>query len=75
MKTKYPWFKPLINMSKFRSSILKVIDNNKMTMGEKTFQLENYLRKTLNVKHVILTTSGTSALLMGALALDIKKKR
>jgi len=74
MKIKYPWFKPLINMSKFRSSILKVIDSNKMTMGEKTFQLENYLRKTLNVKHVVLTTSGTSALLMGALALDIKKK-
>ena len=74
MKTKFPWFKPLINKKKFRSSILNIIDNNKMTMGIKTIQLENYLSKTLNVKHVILTTSGTSALLMGTLALDIRKK-
>tara|TARA_B100000214_G_scaffold375602_1_gene363202 strand:+ start:4066 stop:5076 length:1011 start_codon:yes stop_codon:yes gene_type:complete len=43
-----------------------------MTMGEDSYKLEKKLQKSLGVKHVVLTTSGTSALMMATIASEIK---
>jgi dTDP-4-amino-4,6-dideoxygalactose transaminase len=74
MKIKYPWFKPLLKNKEIKTSVAKVIKNNLMTMGEKTSELEKKLSKSLGVKYVILTTSGTSALMMATLALNLKRQ-
>ena len=69
---KYNWFKPLNFENDFSQSLTEVVKKNKMTMGEKTIELENLLKDILKVEHVILTTSGTSALMMATLAAEIK---
>ena len=69
----YPWFKTLNLSNEYKKSISNIIDSNKMTMGKVCIDLENKLKKLLGFKHLILTTSGTSALMMAALSLNIKK--
>ena len=71
---KYSWFKPLNFEKEFSQSLAEVVKKNKMTMGEKTIELENLLKDILKVEHVVLTTSGTSALMMATLASGIKPK-
>ena len=68
---KFPWFKPFIN-KKIKTKLIDVFNENKMTMGKRTYELEKKLQKYLKVKYAVLTTSGTSALLMAALSLNIK---
>ena len=68
---KYNWFKPLNFKKELSKSIINTVNQNKMTMGNKTIELEKKIKKFLNVKHVVLTTSGTSALMMASLALKI----
>jgi perosamine synthetase len=69
---KYPWFKPFSYKSYIQKNIPEIIKNNKMTMGKYSIKLENELKRILGVKHVVLTTSGTSALMMATLALGTK---
>ena len=69
---KYPWFKQIHSSKDFSNSLNAVVNNKKMTMGPQTTKLENYLKKFLKVKHVVLTTSGTSALMMATMAAEIK---
>ena len=71
---KYPWFKPFSYKSYIKKKIPEIIKNNKMTMGKYSIKLENELKRILGVKHVVLTTSGTSALMMATLALGTKSK-
>ena len=70
-QSKFSWFKPLNHNELYSKEVLKLIKKEKMTMGESCYQLENKLKKILKVKHVILTTSGTSALNMATIALGI----
>lgn len=74
MHIKYPWFKSKSFSQEYLRDLTKIIKSQKMTMGLKSLKFENQLKKHLKVKHVILTTSGTSALLMATLASDIKNK-
>ena len=69
---KYPWFKQIHSSKDFSNSLNTVVNNKKMTMGPQTTKVENYLKKFLKVKHVVLTTSGTSALMMATMAAEIK---
>lgn len=69
---KFPWFQPF--NAKIEKHIPGFLKKNKKTMGKYSNLLENKLKKILNVKHVVLTTSGTSALMMAALALETKSK-
>ena len=69
---KYPWFKPKINQNKYIKNLKDVVRSNAMTMGPKCAELEKKLSSFLGVKHVVLTTSGTNALLMTTLASKIK---
>jgi len=71
---KYHWFKPLSHTNKYLITAKKTILANKMTMGKNCFLLEEKLRKILGVKYIVLTTSGTSALMMSTIASDIKPK-
>lgn len=67
----FNWYKPFENRNdkkiNFPSDLIK-----KKTMGKYTYLLENKLKKILKVKNVVLTTSGTSALMMASMALNIK---
>jgi len=69
---KYPWYKTIQSPKNYINSLNVVVNNKKMTMGPQTQKVENYLKKFLKVKHVILTTSGTSALMMATMAAEIK---
>tara|TARA_B100001167_G_scaffold189845_1_gene155341 strand:+ start:269 stop:1357 length:1089 start_codon:yes stop_codon:yes gene_type:complete len=68
----YPWFKQVHTSKDFSNSLNAIVNNKKMTMGPQTTKVENYLKKFLKVKHVVLTTSGTSALMMATMAAEIK---
>ncbi len=72
MKKNFPWFKPDVNKKKIANEIKKFAIKNNLTMGNVTNLLEKKLGKLLKVKYVILTTSGTSALMMAYLALGIR---
>jgi len=70
---KYNWFRPLIVKNLYINSLISCVNLNAMTMSSKTHRLEEELKKFLNVKYVILTTSGTSALQLATIASGIKK--
>ena len=72
MKNNFPWFKPDVNRKLIAKEIKKFTIKKNLTMGNAVDNLEKKLGKLLNVKHVILTTSGTSALMMAYLALGAK---
>lgn len=69
---KYPWFKPKINQEKYIRSLKGVVKSKSMTMGPKCAEFEKKLSSFLGVKYVVLTTSGTNALLMATLASKVK---
>ena len=70
---KYPWFKSFSYKSYIQKKIPEIIKNNKITMGKYSIKLENELKRILGVKHVVLTTSGTSALMMATFSSWNKK--
>ena len=71
MSLKYKWFKPFETVSKPQQIDPKLL--SKKTMGKYSTDLEKKLKKILKVKYVVLTNSGTSALMMANLALGINK--
>ncbi len=52
-------------------AIHKVLDNSNYIMGEEVYQLEKNLQKFTGIKHAISCASGTDALLLAMMALDI----
>ena len=68
---KYPWFKPFVDRTHSKKKLFEIIKKNKTTMGTYSRKLENELKKILGVKYVVLTTSGTNALMLATLALGI----
>ncbi|MBI5418074.1 DegT/DnrJ/EryC1/StrS family aminotransferase [Candidatus Poribacteria bacterium] len=53
------------------SSIQRVLDNCTFILGKEVLSFEEEMAKYLNVKHAIGAASGTDALLMAVMALDI----
>ncbi|QSZ41438.1 aminotransferase class I/II-fold pyridoxal phosphate-dependent enzyme [Sulfurimonas aquatica] len=53
-------------------AIQSVLDKSNYIMGEEITQLENSLQKFTGAKHAITCSSGTDALLLAMMALDIK---
>ncbi len=53
-------------------SIRNVLEHGQYIMGPEIATLENVLAEFLNIKHAVVCSSGTDALLMALLALDIK---
>jgi perosamine synthetase len=68
----YPNLKIISNKKKYILTLKRSVLSNKMTLGPKCFELEEKLKNILNVKYAVLTTSGTNALMMAALALKVK---
>ena len=69
---KFPSLKVLNYKKLFINSISRSIEKNQMTLGPKCKELENMIKKKLKVKHVVLTTSGTSALMMATICSELK---
>ena len=67
LKTQYKNLKEQIN-----NRIQKVLDHGQYIMGPEISELENNLSEFTNVKHSISCSSGTDALLMALMAMDIK---
>lgn len=57
--------------TQIQDSIQKVLNHGQYIMGPEIQLLENALAEFIGVKHVIVNSSGTDALLMALLALDI----
>ena len=70
---RFPNLKIYTPEKKYIKSISKTINIKKMSFGPKCRALEEKLKKHLKVKHVILTTSGTNALMMAALCTNAKR--
>ena len=73
-KVRFPWFKPASHDQLYSRGIMQIVNEGRMTMGKECYQLEDKLKKILKVKHVVLTTSGTSALTMATIAMDVNHK-
>ena len=69
-----PWWKAYINKQAVLKNLKKTVKYNHITFSKNCSQIENYLKKTLGVRHVILTNSGTSALYMATMVAIIKQK-
>ena len=50
-----------------------MIEDNFITEHKKTEQLEKMICKYLNIKHCIMTTSGTTAIMLSLMALDLEE--
>ena len=59
--------------SKIDLSIKKVLDHGKYILGPEVVELEEKLAQYVGVKHCIAVSSGTDALLISMMALNIKK--
>jgi Predicted pyridoxal phosphate-dependent enzyme apparently involved in regulation of cell wall biogenesis len=53
--------------------IKKVLDSKYLVQGDKVEEFENLLKEYLNVKHVIAVSSGTAALHLALLSLNVKE--
>tara|TARA_Y100001970_G_scaffold258688_1_gene338846 strand:- start:10677 stop:11756 length:1080 start_codon:yes stop_codon:yes gene_type:complete len=66
------WWNTKIDSIDF-SNLKKAFFNKKFSMGSETIKLEKKLCKIHKAKYCIVTTSGTSALLLSILSLNLKK--
>ena len=70
----FPNFKPLNHTKNYLENVSSSIINNRVTQGPKCAELEDKIKRFLNCKYAILTTSGTSALMMAAIASGVRPK-
>lgn len=59
--------------TKINKAIASVHNHGKYIMGPEVIQLENLLKKYLNVKYVITCANGTDALMLSLMSINIKK--
>ncbi len=67
LKTQYETYKTQINQE-----MLKVLESTQFIMGEEVNTLEQNLKNYTNAKYAITCSSGTDALLLALMALDVK---
>ena len=70
LKKKISWYRNSFGEAELQK-IRESISNEHISMGEITEQFENQIAKALNVPYVIVTTSGSVALLMAMMAKGI----
>ena len=71
MKKKVNWWNTSFGPDE-KNNLLRAFKNKSFTSGKENIALENNLKKLFKSKYCILCNSGTSALIMSLLALDIK---
>ena len=64
---------PFLDYSKVKKNISKVIKSNNFILGKETYMLEKKLSKYVGAKYCTTTSSGTDALLIALMYLDLKK--
>lgn len=69
---KIPWWYTKIAGEQERQGLLTAFNNRQFSMGMLTKEAENKFAELLGVPYVILTNSGTSALTMALMAIEIK---
>jgi perosamine synthetase len=69
---KVPWWRHDITTNN-QDAIIESFENMQITCGAVSKRVEHMLSEKLGVKHVALTNSGSSALLVALLALDLPK--
>ena len=74
MKKKYTsiWWHKSIEKKEIIKSISNIINSEELTTGNTTQKLENEIAKFLNIKHIIMVSSGSMATLLAFMALNIK---
>lgn len=75
LNEKKGWWAPFTDAKSNVKNVSRLFNENRATLGNETYKLENIIRKKLKIKHVILANSGTSALYMATLACQIHKKK
>jgi perosamine synthetase len=70
-RVRIPFWQPQTGATE-RRLVEQVLDSNYLNDGEVTLRFEQRLAELLNVKHVVTTTSGTSALFAALVAAGIK---
>ncbi len=58
--------------SKINTAVLKVLKNSNFIMGEEVYQFEKKLQNFTGTKHAITCSSGTDALLLSLMAIDVQ---
>ncbi len=64
---------PLLNRDRIKKKISKVIDNRNFILGKEVNILEKKLSNFVNSKYTVTVSSGTDALLISLLSLNLKK--
>ena len=64
---------PLLNKKKLKKKIFNVVDKKRFILGKEVNILENKLSNFVNSKYAITVSSGTDALLISLLSLNLKK--
>lgn len=67
-----PVAKPLVGEEE-KQAVMSVIDSGMIACGPRTEEFESQFAKFIGVKHAVATTSGTTALHLALLSLDISK--
>ncbi len=74
LKIKFPYSRPYID-SKDITSVKNVLERGYLTQGEKLVSFENLLKKTFKSKYALACNSGTAALHMIYMALNVGPNR
>jgi perosamine synthetase len=69
-KTKIEWWKTDLGDSE-RQEMLNAFDDKRFTVSSSVATVESLISNILNIPYVVMTNSGSSAILMALLALDI----
>ena len=56
-------------------NLKNTVNDGHITFSKNCIKIENYLKKILKVRYVILANSGTSALFMATLAANLENKK
>lgn len=65
--------RPAVIDHKINRSIKKIMSHNSFIMGKEIMQLEDKLKNLCNAKYAIVCSSGTDALIMALMSLNIQK--
>jgi len=61
------------NSQNINDAIANVLNHGKYILGPEVFQLEDELKKYVNVKHCISCSSGTDGLMMSLMSLGVSQ--
>lgn len=70
----YPWWNIDLGVAEIQSLVGEVIQNRRFSLGSYTEDFEHELSKLTGFRHIICTTSGSTALLMASIAAGVSER-